>query len=130
MRRGFTPLLARLLKRRSTIKPEIGHVKMGGRLARCPLKGRIGDAVFAVLCPCGHNIRKILAHLKAFWSLLLQLAAVSPWLPHLATIPAWKVVQAGLFYRIYFYVYLVARDAPGTTRGRACRRPRLTTARA
>jgi hypothetical protein len=30
------------------------------RLARCPLKGRIGDAVFAVLCACGHNIRKIL----------------------------------------------------------------------
>ena len=72
-RRGITPLLARLLKRRSAIEPEIGHMKSDGRLARCPLKGRIGDAVFAVLCACGHNIRKILAHLRALWTLLLHL---------------------------------------------------------
>lgn len=24
----------------------------------------MGDALFAVLCSCGHNIRKILAHLR------------------------------------------------------------------
>lgn len=66
--RGLTPTLARLLRRRSAIEPEIGHMKTDGRLARCPLKGLIGDAVFAVLCGCGHNIRKILAHLRAFWS--------------------------------------------------------------
>ena len=64
-RRGITPLLARLLRRRSAIEPEIGHMKSDGRLARCPLKGRIGDAIFAVLCACGYNIRKILAHLRA-----------------------------------------------------------------
>ena len=64
-RRGITPLLAQLLKRRSAIEPEIGHMKSDGRLARCPLKGRIGDAVFAVLCACGHNIRKVLAHPRA-----------------------------------------------------------------
>ena len=46
MRRGLTPLLARLLKRRSAIEPEIGHMKMDGRLARCPLKGRIGDGAY------------------------------------------------------------------------------------
>ena len=74
-RRGITPLLARLLRRRSAIEPEIGHMKSDGRLARCPLKGRIGDAVFAVLCACGHNIRKILAHLRALWTLLLHLIA-------------------------------------------------------
>ncbi len=27
-------------------------------------------ALFAVLCACGHNLRKILAHLRAFWALL------------------------------------------------------------
>ena len=75
MRRGLTPLLAKLLKRRSAIEPEIGHMKMDGRLTRCPLKGRIGDAVFAVLCACGHNIRKILAHLRALLSLFLQMLA-------------------------------------------------------
>ncbi|WP_036714571.1 IS5 family transposase [Paracoccus sp. J55] len=77
MRRGLTPLLAKLLKRRSAIEPEIGHMKMDGRLARCPLKGRIGDALFAVLCACGHNIRKILAHLRVLWSLFLELVATA-----------------------------------------------------
>lgn len=72
-RRGITPLLARLLKRRSAIEPEIGHMKSDGRLARCPLKGRIGHAVFAVLCACGHDIRNILAHLQGF-----TLSAASP----------------------------------------------------
>ena len=50
-------------------------MKSDGRLARCPLKGRIGDAVFAVLCACGHNVRKILAHLRALLFLLLHLIA-------------------------------------------------------
>ena len=65
-RRGLTPALARLLRRRSSIEPEIGHMKTDGRLARCGLKGTTGDALFAVLCGCGHNIRKILAHLRAW----------------------------------------------------------------
>ena len=54
------------LRRRSAIEAEIGHMKTDGRLSRCPLKGTIGDAVFAVLNACGHNIRKILAHLRAW----------------------------------------------------------------
>jgi IS5 family transposase len=66
-RRGLTPALAKLLRRRSAIEPEIGHMKTDGRLARCPLKGTLGDALFAVLCGCGHNIRKILAHLRALF---------------------------------------------------------------
>jgi IS5 family transposase len=41
-------------------------MKTDGRLSRCPLKGTVGDALFAVLCACGHNIRKILAHLRAW----------------------------------------------------------------
>ncbi len=72
-RRGLTPALAKLLRRRSAIEPEIGHMKTDGRLARCPLKGTQGDAIFAVLCGCGHNIRKILAHLRALLLLLLTL---------------------------------------------------------
>jgi IS5 family transposase len=64
-RRGLTPALAAALRRRSSIEPEIGHMKTDGRLARCGLKGTIGDAIFAVLCGCGHKIRKILAHLRA-----------------------------------------------------------------
>ena len=41
-------------------------MKTDGRLSRCPLKGTVGDALFAVLCACGHNIRKILAHLRTW----------------------------------------------------------------
>lgn len=77
MRRGITPLLAKLLKRRSAIEPEIGHMKADGSLARCPLRGRIGCAVFALLCACGHNIRKILAHLRTLWCLFLHLIAAA-----------------------------------------------------
>lgn len=72
-RRGLTSALAKLLRRRSSIEPEIGHMKTDGRLARCALKGTLGDAVFAVLCGCGHNIRKILAHLRALWRAIVAL---------------------------------------------------------
>ena len=65
-RHGLTPKLIADLRRRSAIEAEIGHMKTDGRLSRCPLKGTIGDAVFAVLNACGHNIRKILAHLRAW----------------------------------------------------------------
>jgi len=70
-RRGLTPTLKRLLRRRSAIEPEIGHMKTDGRLSRCPLKGTFGDAIFAVLRGCGHNIRKILNHIRAFCALIL-----------------------------------------------------------
>ena len=89
-RRGLTPRLARLLRRRSAIEPEIGHMKSDGRLARCALKGRIGDALFAVLCGCGHNIRKILAHLAALLLALLAslINAIAQPDRHPATAPA------------------------------------------
>jgi IS5 family transposase len=63
-RRGVTRTIAKLLRRRSAIEPMIGHMKNDGRLTRCTLKGTEGDAVFAVLCGCGHNIRMILRHLR------------------------------------------------------------------
>lgn len=82
-RRGLTPKLIADLRRRSAIEAEIGHMKTDGRLSRCSLKGTIGDALFAVLCGCGHNIRKILAHLKALLvliiaTILMALGATNP----------------------------------------------------
>ncbi|QCO54646.1 IS5 family transposase [Pseudorhodobacter turbinis] len=76
-RRGLTPRLIADLRRRSAIEPEIGHMKSDGRLARCPLKGTIGDAFFAVLCGCGHNIRKILAHLRDLLALIIAVILVT-----------------------------------------------------
>ena len=70
-RRGVTRTIAKLLRRRSAIEPMIGHMKNDGRLTRCPLKGTDGDAIFAVLCGCGHNIRMILRHLRiTIWQLI------------------------------------------------------------
>lgn len=79
-RRGLTPKLIADLRRRSAIEAEIGHMKTDGRLSRCPLKGIIGDAIFAVLCACGHNIRKILAHLRAWlaWIIATLWAVQNP----------------------------------------------------
>jgi len=72
-KRGMTPALRRDLRRRSAIEPMIGHMKTDGRLSRCALKGTLGDALHAVLCGCGHNIRMILAHLRALWAKILVL---------------------------------------------------------
>ena len=65
-RRAMAPKMIADLRRRSAVEAAIGHMKTDGRLSRCPLKGTSGDALFAVLCACGHNIRKILAHLRAW----------------------------------------------------------------
>ena len=54
-------------------------MKTDGRLARSPLKGTIGDALFAVLCGCGHNIRKILAGLRAVFRRLIALVIATLW---------------------------------------------------
>ena len=37
------------------------------------MKGTDGDALFAVLCGCGHNIRMILRHLRAVLRQLIRL---------------------------------------------------------
>jgi len=65
-RRGLTANEIVDLRRRSAIEAEISHIKIDGRLSSCSLKVTIGDAVFTVLNACGHNIRKILAHLRAW----------------------------------------------------------------
>jgi IS5 family transposase len=75
-RRGVTRTIAKLLRRRSAIEPMIGHMKTDGRLTRCPLKGTTGDALFAVLCGCGHNIRMILRHLRVILRQLVWLIAL------------------------------------------------------
>ncbi|AEF88780.1 transposase IS4 family protein [Delftia sp. Cs1-4] len=50
----------RWLKRRQAIEPSIGHVKQDHRMDRCWLKGSEGDALHAVLCAAGFNIRWLL----------------------------------------------------------------------
>jgi len=63
-KRGVTRTLKAMIKRRSAIEPGIGHMKMEGRLDRNPLKGSLGDAIHAVMCGAGHNLRLIMAALR------------------------------------------------------------------
>ena len=63
-KRGITRTLKAMIKRRSAIELAIGHMKMDGRLGRNPLKGALGDALHAVMCGAGHNLRLILAALR------------------------------------------------------------------
>jgi IS5 family transposase len=78
-RRGITPTIKRELRRRSAIEAMIGHMKLDGKLARNHLKGALGDAVHALLCGAGHNLRLILRHLARLLRALFRLlAALTP----------------------------------------------------
>ena len=46
-------------------------MKSDGLLGRNFLKGMLGDAQNVILCGAGHNMRKILAHLRALLRLLM-----------------------------------------------------------
>lgn len=48
------------LKRRQAIEPAIGHAKHDNGMRRCWLRGSQGDALHAVLCAAGFNIRWLL----------------------------------------------------------------------
>jgi IS5 family transposase len=48
------------LKRRQAIEPVIGQVKSDCGMHRCWMKGALGDALHAVLCAAGYNLRWLL----------------------------------------------------------------------
>ena len=57
MKRQITEEERKLASRRQAIEPIIGHLKSDHRLDRCYLKGKTGDAIHAVLCAAGYNIK-------------------------------------------------------------------------
>ena len=69
------------LRHRQAIEPAIGHLKADHRMDRCWLKGSEGDALHAVLCAAGFNIRWLLRAiaakgLRAFALAFLALCAI------------------------------------------------------
>lgn len=68
---GITRGLRAMIRRRSAIEPAIGHMKADGKLDRNWHWGSLGDAIHAVLCGAGHNLRKILRKLRLFYVLIL-----------------------------------------------------------
>ena len=55
--KSLTVQQRRWLKRRQAIEPAIGHTKADHRMDRCWLPGALGDALHALSCAAGYNIR-------------------------------------------------------------------------
>jgi IS5 family transposase len=55
--KSLTKPQRRWLKRRQAVEPAIGHLKSDHRMDRCWLQGKLGDALHAVLCAIGYNLR-------------------------------------------------------------------------
>jgi len=70
-KRGVFGVIKSELRRRSAIEAVIGHLKTDGHLGRCYLKGRQGDAANLILTTVGHNLRLVLAWLRALWRLIV-----------------------------------------------------------
>ena len=64
---GCPSRLNKLLKRRQVVEPMIGHMKADGLLDKNWLKGANRDALHALLCGAGHNMRMILRHRRVLY---------------------------------------------------------------
>jgi transposase, IS5 family len=53
----LTKAQRRWLKRRQAVEPAIGHLKSDNRMQRCWLQGATGDALHALCCAVGYNLR-------------------------------------------------------------------------
>lgn len=58
--KSLTKQQRRWLRRRQAVEPAIGHLKADHRMNRCWLPGATGDAIHAVLCAAGYNLRWLL----------------------------------------------------------------------
>ena len=70
-KKGITPYLKKLLKRRQAIEPHIGHMKFDGKMHRNYLKGKKGDKHNALLVGIGHNLRMILRKLRLLFAQII-----------------------------------------------------------
>lgn len=82
-KRGMTPALKRLMKRRAAVEPVIGHTKNEHRMDCNHLAGRHGDAANAVLAGAGYNFSLLLKWLSGFLRQLLA-ALAAPAQSHFA----------------------------------------------
>ena len=93
-------------KRRQAIEPAIGHTKSDNRMDRCWRSGSSGDALHAVLCAAGFNIRWLLRAIAA-----KGLAAL-----------LWVFSQLALHAAFISNVLRIPTRAPGRTNRRFERR--------
>lgn len=80
-RRRLKPVLMKLLRRRSSVEPIIGHAKHDHRMETNLLKGKVGDEINPILAGAAFNFRKILRSFFLFrilWELFEKLEVRSP----------------------------------------------------
>lgn len=103
--KSLTKPQRRWLKRRQAVEPAIGHLKSDNRMDRCWLQGATGDALHAVLCAAGYNLRWLMRAMVRLGlkALLLRLEFVALLVRFLAlpasgnvTVLRYAVAQAGL----------------------------------
>jgi IS5 family transposase len=96
--KSLTAPQRRWLRQRQAIEPTIGHLKADHRMDRCWLPGELGDALHAVLCGAGYNLRWLMRAVQRLGlkALLLRLQldatlrAISR--PAPATAGSWGVI--------------------------------------
>jgi IS5 family transposase len=68
---GVFGIIKRELCRRSAIEAVIGHPKTDGHLGRCHLEGFAGDDAKVILSAVGHNLRVVLAWVRALLCMIV-----------------------------------------------------------
>lgn len=83
---------------RQAIEPAIGHTNHDNGTDRCWLKGQTGDALHAVLCAAGHNIRWLLRAMTRLGlrGLFLRLLALTALIARASNGSAFEVNRGGL----------------------------------
>jgi IS5 family transposase len=93
--RSMSERQKRQLKRRQAIEPAIGHVKHDNRMIRCYLRGSIGDALHAISCAAGYNIRWLMrAIMRLGLRGLFAFVFLATWLTRYAAIRFTKTTHA------------------------------------
>ena len=85
----------KLLRRRQAVEPAIGHLKADHRMNRCWLKGAIGDALHALSCAVGYNLRWLIrAVVRLDLKGLLLAFVLVRWVASSATIHALQPLRS------------------------------------
>ena len=70
-KRGVTPAIKKIMKRRAAVEPLIGHMKHDNRMGRNYLAHPAGDASNPVLAAAGYNFKRILAWIRLLLASIL-----------------------------------------------------------
>jgi transposase, IS5 family len=76
-KRGVTPAIKKVMRRRAAVEPVIGHMKQDHRMGRNYFAHAAGDASNAVLAAAGYNFRRILSWLRFLFAWIVCTLSVS-----------------------------------------------------